>query len=81
MGDLARASKPPEMWTGRPPTYGEIRFMTFDAIINGAGGVLYSGAPFLHKEDGTWESLKSVAAELHELLSVLTADLSRPITR
>jgi len=74
-GDLAKASKPPEKWTGRPPTYSEIRFMTFDAIINGAGGVIYWGAPFLLKEDGTWESLKSVATELHELQPVLTADL------
>ena len=38
--------------------------MTFDAIINGAGGVIYWGAPYLPKQDPTWESLKSVAAEL-----------------
>jgi hypothetical protein len=73
-GDLARASKPPESWTGRTPTYAEIRFMTFDAVLNGAGGVIYWGAPFLPKQDATWESLKAVAAELHQLLPVLTAD-------
>ena len=50
-GDLARASKPPEPWTGRTPTYVEIRFMTFDAIINGAGGVIYWGLPYLPKGD------------------------------
>jgi hypothetical protein len=76
-GDLARASRPPESWTGRAPTYGEIRFMTFDAIINGAGGVIYWGLPYLPEGDPTWESLKSVAAELHELLPVLIAD-SKP---
>jgi hypothetical protein len=74
-GDLAKASKPPEAWTGRPPTYGEIRFMTFDGIINGAGGVIYWGAPYLTKNDGTWESLKSVAAELHEIRPILTGDV------
>jgi len=73
-GDLAKASKPPESWTGRTPTYDEIRFMTFDAVINGAGGVIYWGAPFLPKEDPTWGSLKSVAAELHQLLPIVTAD-------
>jgi hypothetical protein len=50
--------------------------MSFDAIINGAGGVIYWGAPFFPKSDpnSTWESLKSVAAELQELLPILTAD-------
>jgi hypothetical protein len=74
-GDLAKASKPPQPWTGPPPTYAEIRFMTFDAIINGASGVIYWGARFLPRDDGTWESLKSVAAELHELQPILTGDL------
>lgn len=75
-GDLAKASTPPEPWTGRTPTYSESRFMAFDAIINGAGGVIYWGAPFLPKSDpnSTWESLKSVAAELQQLLPILTAD-------
>ena len=72
-GDLARASKPPESWTGRPPSYDEIRFMTFDAIVNGAGGVIYWGAPFLPKVDpqATWKSLNAVASELQELLPIL----------
>jgi hypothetical protein len=75
-GDLAKASTPPESWTGRPPSYVEARFMSFDAIINGAGGVIYWGASYLPKSDpnSTWESLKSVAAELQELLPILTAD-------
>lgn len=76
-GDLARASNPPEPWTGRTPTYDEIRFMTFDAIINGAGGVIYWGAPFLPERDPTWNVLKSVSAELRDLLPILTAD-ARP---
>jgi hypothetical protein len=73
-GDLARASKPPEPWTGRTPSYDEIRFMTFDAIINGAGGVIYWGLPYLPEGDPMWESLKSVASELDEILPILTAD-------
>ena len=75
-GDLARASKPPEPWTGRTPSYAEIRFMTFDAIINGAGGVIYWGLPYLPEDDPMWESLKSVASELDELLPLLTADIT-----
>jgi hypothetical protein len=75
-GDLARSSNPPESWTGPTPTHAEVRFMTFDAVINGASGVVYWGAPFLPRSDpnATWESLKSVAAELRDLLPVLTAE-------
>ncbi|MHC5541691.1 hypothetical protein ACYOEI_26020, partial [Singulisphaera rosea] len=49
-------------------------FMPFDAIINGAGGVIYWGAPFLPERDPTWGALKSVSAELRDLLPVLTSD-------
>jgi hypothetical protein len=73
-GDLAKMSKPPEAWTGRTPTYEEIRFMTFDAIINGAGGVIYWGLPYLPKEDKLWDSLKRVAAELDTLMPILTGN-------
>jgi hypothetical protein len=75
-GDLARNSNPPESWTGRTPSYTEVRFMTFDAVINGAGGVIYWGAPFLPKDDpnSTWESLKKVAAELRDLIPLITED-------
>jgi len=70
---LGAASNPPEKWSGRPPTYDEIRFMTFDAVINGATGVIYWGAPFIAKEDTTtWDSLKRVATELHSLQPPLT---------
>ncbi len=73
---LGAASNPPENLNGRPPTYEEIRFMTFDAIINGATGVIYWGAPFIAKDDtATWESLKRVAAELHSLQPALTGDI------
>jgi hypothetical protein len=75
-GDLARTSNPPEPWTGRTPSYTEVRFMTFDAVINGAGGVIYWGTPFLPKDDpnSTWESLKKVASELRDLMPAITAD-------
>ncbi len=73
-GDLAKASNPPEKWTGRPPTHAEIRFMAFDAIINGAGGVIFWGAPYQVKTDGTWEALKTVAREVRDLLPILTAN-------
>ena len=73
---LGAASNPPENLNGRPPNYAEIRFMTFDAIINGATGVIYWGAPFIAKDDNaTWDSLKRVAAELHALQPVLTGEI------
>jgi hypothetical protein len=73
---LGAASNPPDNLIGRPPTYEEIRFMTFDAIINGATGVIYWGAPFIAKDDtATWDSLKKVAAELHSLQPALTGDI------
>jgi hypothetical protein len=74
-GDLARRSKPPQAWTGRTPTYEEMRFMSFNAIINGAGGVIYWGLPYLSKDNDTlWPALKRVAAELNGLLPILTGD-------
>jgi hypothetical protein len=73
---LGAASNPPEKWNGRTPTYDEIRFMTFDAIINGATGVIYWGAPFIAKEDNaTWDSLKRVATELQSLQPALTGEI------
>ena len=74
-GALGAASNPSEKWRGRAPTYDEIRFMTFDAIINGATGVIYWGAPYLPKNDSTWESLKKVASELRSLEAVLTGEI------
>jgi hypothetical protein len=71
---LGKTSNPPEKWTGRPPAYEEIRFMTFDAIINGAGGVVYWGAPFLPKGDGAWPALLKVAAEVKGLQGALTGE-------
>jgi len=73
---LGAASNPPDNLNGPPPTYEEIRFMTFDAIISGATGVIYWGAPFIAKDDtATWASLKRVAAELHALQPALTGDI------
>ncbi len=49
--------------------------MTFDAIINGATGILYWGAPYLAKEDtATWPALKKVAAEVKALEPALTGE-------
>ncbi len=71
---LGKASSPPQKWKGRPPVYEEIRFMTFDAIINGATGVIYWGAPYLPQGDPTWTALKRVAAEVHSLEPALTGE-------
>jgi len=72
---LGAASNPPEKWNGRPPSFDEIRFMSFDAVINGATGIVYWGAPYLAKGDATWDSLKKVAAELQALNDALTGDI------
>jgi hypothetical protein len=71
---LGRVSDPPQNWKGQPPSYEEIRFMTFDAIINGAGGVIFWGAPFLPKDSETWPALLKVASELKGLQPALTGE-------
>jgi hypothetical protein len=52
--------------------------MAFDAIINGAGGVIFWGAPFLPKGSETWPALLKVASELKSLQPALTGEWLAP---
>ncbi len=58
-----------------PPTKHEIRYMTYDAIVHGATGLMWYG-PFDTKSDDLhaefWENLKNMASELQEMYDVLT---------
>jgi hypothetical protein len=60
-----------------PPTMAELRFMVYNAIVNGATGIIFWGLEFesLETEQGTaiWEACKNVATELQELNPVLTS--------
>lgn len=58
------------------PTYEESRFMAYDAIVNGARGVLYYGTQALHaneKNSSFWQDLKRLARELADLEAQLAA--------
>ena len=58
-----------------PPTGKEIRYMSYDAIVHGATGLMWYG-PFDTKSDDLhaefWENLKDMATELRDIYDVLT---------
>ncbi len=57
-----------------PPTFDETRFMVYDAIVNGATGIIWYG-PFTTETDiyaQLWKDIKSMASELRDLTPVLT---------
>ena len=58
------------------PSYEESRFMAYDAIVNGARGILYYGSKHLHeteKNSSFWQDLKRVTRELADFESQLAA--------
>jgi len=57
----------------RKPTLEETRFMAYDAIVNGARGILYWGTAYMGDAPVFWKELRSVVAELNELQPVLSA--------
>lgn len=56
-----------------PPTPAELRYMAYDAIVNGATGVLFWGVHASSADSALWGNLKALATELSELYPVLTA--------
>lgn len=54
------------------PTFSESRFMAYDAIVRGAGGILYWGSEFL-KSEAFRESLYALTSELCSLQPFLVA--------
>jgi hypothetical protein len=57
----------------RKPRPDESRFMAFDAIVNGARGILYWGTAYIDKDEPFWTELLSLVAELSALQPVLAA--------
>ncbi len=55
------------------PTYDQSRFMAYDAIANGARGILYWGTYKVEKDSRLWGALKKVAGDLSELEPLLAA--------
>jgi len=53
------------------PTYGQTRFMAFQALIKGANGIIYWGSGYTPQPSDCWTGVKRVAREI--------ADLSGPL--
>jgi len=56
----------------RYPTYAETRFMAFDAIINGANGILYWGLRHVPTGHPFLDDLARVTREMNELTPAIT---------
>lgn len=62
------------------PTYYQTRFMVYDAIVNGARGILYWGTAYIEKDSQLWGDLKRMAGELRGLEPLLAArDVNWPV--
>lgn len=57
----------------RKPTPEESRFMAYDAIVNGARGILYWGTAYMGDAPLFWKELRAVITELNDLQPVLSA--------
>jgi hypothetical protein len=72
----------PEMLPGerdlRPPTYEELRCMTYEALARGANGLFYfaydAGRWKLRDHPETWAALKEVVAEVNDRLPLFQAE-------
>ncbi|MEW6236137.1 MAG: hypothetical protein AB1656_12185 [Candidatus Omnitrophota bacterium] len=55
------------------PTYNQTRFMAYDAIANGARGLLYWGSDYVDKNSIFWLELTKTVSELCDLQPYLSA--------
>lgn len=72
--DLRETAARQEREKLRPPTYDETRFMGFDAIVNGARGILYWGTAYTDKDKPFYGDLLRFVRELADLQPVLSAE-------
>jgi hypothetical protein len=70
--EMGRNNKNPSTFV--PPTKHELRYMTYDAIVHGATGLLWYGVRSTKTEVNArlWSDLKEMASELRDLYSVWT---------
>jgi hypothetical protein len=55
------------------PTFEQTRFMAYDAIANGARGILYWGTFAIERDSPLWSDIKTVISELRDLQPFLSA--------
>ena len=77
--NTARAELPDEKnTTMRPPTYAELRCMTYEALARGANGLFYfafdTGAWKIREQTETWNALQRVVAEVNARLPLFRAE-------
>jgi hypothetical protein len=65
----------------RRPTFEEQQFMVWDAIVNGAGGILYWGAAYIHDGDLYWQQIGRVNRGVRALAPVLAEGAPWPDAR
>ncbi|MCL4218064.1 MAG: hypothetical protein KJ052_13835 [Candidatus Hydrogenedentes bacterium] len=71
--DLNKDATPEEIEKERRPTMAETRFMAYDAIVNGARGILYWGSAYIEQDSQLWKDLLALGRELNRLAPILSA--------
>ena len=62
------------IWEGRPaPTWQATRFMAYDAVINGAKGVIWYNTHQIPRPGPFWSSIKRTAGQLRDISAVLVS--------
>jgi hypothetical protein len=62
----------------RAPTYDELRSMSWQCIVEGAGGLVYYTWEEMDRNPGFWEKVKKVAVEIRDLSPVLVEGEDEP---
>lgn len=60
------------------PSYGDARFMAFQAIIKGANGLVYWGSAFMPQPSEPWNDLKRVVRDVADLEPVVVQPNAKP---
>ena len=71
--DLNETAGAEERSSMRKPRPDESRFMAYDAIVNGARGILYWGTAYIGEDKTFWTELCALITELKDLQPVLSA--------
>ncbi|MHC4444492.1 MAG: hypothetical protein ACYTBZ_09115 [Planctomycetota bacterium] len=65
----------------RRPTFSELQFMVFDALVHGASGILYWGANYIDDQSLYWRHISRVNRQLRALAPVLAEGENWPEAR